>query len=320
MDITPIPYNCERPGQMPLETAEKGYAVLCMDVFVVRQEGEVEPESLALGADGNSTDGGYLLASFPARLNWGLSPGGESPADGGSELESRFVKEYETRAPFLRFFFLSEEIPSSSSVRSLSRSFLEPVSPASGESTPVGPSGSAQHDPGNIPPQIPDRSRRPPEKRSKDRSANHGRSRLAGATSPVPDVALASRGAAGQDEELHLILRHHSWTSCAIGERSFRSNPPFWLPRPGSSLLRTAPPPFDGGAPVPGPILEVSYPLYRQNMRSSVRIIEINNSLHSIGKSQPPNPNEIPTPKSQRLFHMIRTRYYLALRTQRYAG
>lgn len=106
VDISSIPNNRYRPGDMSMKFLHKTNGIVGMSVFIVRKQCEVEASPLPLRTNGDGTDGRYPVAPIPASKNRGLASGRQRPSDRRCQHKPRLVLEDEGRVPLFGVFFI----------------------------------------------------------------------------------------------------------------------------------------------------------------------------------------------------------------------
>ena len=87
VDVAPIPNERHRTADLSKEKTQKFNDVLRTDVFVIRQELKVEPQSFLYGTQRNSADGGDSVSAIPAMMDRRLPARRKRAADHWSQHE-----------------------------------------------------------------------------------------------------------------------------------------------------------------------------------------------------------------------------------------
>ena len=105
MNIDPVPDDRHRPAELPVEQPQELDNVLGVNVLVVRQEVEVQPEASPLRTYRDGADRRDSVSPIPAIVDRCLPSGRESSSNCRSEHKPRFVEEDERCAPPSGVFF-----------------------------------------------------------------------------------------------------------------------------------------------------------------------------------------------------------------------
>ena len=87
VNVAPIPNERHRSADLAKEKTQKLNDVPRKDVFVVRLELKVEPQSFLYGTQRNSADGGDSVSAIPAMLDRRLPARRKRAADHGRQHE-----------------------------------------------------------------------------------------------------------------------------------------------------------------------------------------------------------------------------------------
>jgi len=270
-----VPDNRDRAGKMTLKLTQKAHHILSMNIFIVRQQGKVQSPTFANGTNSDGTDGRDAISSIPAIVNGCLAPRGQGSANGGSEHETRFIRENQMR-PSASSVFLYAEIPVAATGQSLSRCVPEHVVRVSDWSNLIVASGCCVRVPDEVLSRNAGESPRLLAWPSISCWASRVPERLA--TEVFPTAEVAHRSVVSSDQEVawrinFLALRVPYPASdtrtdgiCRVSGRSASATRPLALVSPLA----------DGGVPVLLRFLSVSYIRYRNICLRHLRKTGIN--------------------------------------------
>ena len=105
----PIPDDKQRPRKMSAELPQEGDDIGTFDVVVVGQQMEIEVDAMALGTEGEGTDGGDAVVPLGGAMLGRVPPWGKGAPTRGRKLEPGFVEEDRVSAETSSLFFLSAE-------------------------------------------------------------------------------------------------------------------------------------------------------------------------------------------------------------------
>jgi len=120
VNVDSIPHDCHGLAEMPVEQSQELDDILGVDVFVVRQQVEVQPDASPFRAHRDGADRRDPISPIPAVVRRRLSAGCESSSNRRSEHKAGFIEENERCFPPARVFFRRRN--SSTRQRSISSS------------------------------------------------------------------------------------------------------------------------------------------------------------------------------------------------------